>query len=98
MSIAVDQHCIVYYTLILEFHSSFIFAIVRRFSREKIAPKVAEMDRTSIMNKEIIQGLFDQGVLTENMCKYGSLNIAIVYDTQFIALFIVHSSIYAYVD
>jgi len=37
--------------------------MVARFAQEEIAPHVAEMDRTSVMNQGIIQGLFDNGLM-----------------------------------
>ncbi|EDV22696.1 uncharacterized protein TRIADDRAFT_58518 [Trichoplax adhaerens] len=45
---------------------------VQRFSREKIAPRVAEMDRNSHLDKDIIKGLFDQGFMgVEVSSEYG---------------------------
>lgn len=36
--------------------------LVSRFANEKIKPLVFEMDQNSEMNKDIIKGMFDQGV------------------------------------
>lgn len=33
-----------------------------RFAREVIQPKVQEMDEAEVMNKEIIQSMFENGV------------------------------------
>ncbi|KAI8074160.1 acyl-CoA dehydrogenase/oxidase [Gongronella butleri] len=36
---------------------------VARFSQEVVKPKVAEMDANEVMDKAVIQGLFDQGLM-----------------------------------
>jgi hypothetical protein len=35
---------------------------VRKYAEEVIAPKVYEMDESEVMDKDVIQGLFDNGV------------------------------------
>ena len=37
--------------------------VVARFANERVKPLVQEMDRDSQMNKDIIRGMFDQGVM-----------------------------------
>lgn len=37
--------------------------MVARFAQDAIGPKVAEMDRTSIMDEGVIQGLFENGLM-----------------------------------
>lgn len=37
-------------------------AVVKKFSDEVVAPKVAEMDENEKMDPAIIKGLFEQGV------------------------------------
>ncbi|KAG0747325.1 hypothetical protein G6F57_002805 [Rhizopus arrhizus] len=45
---------------------------VARFARETIQPKVQEMDEAEVMSKEIIQSLFDQGLMgLETEGEYG---------------------------
>lgn len=36
--------------------------LVRRFAKEKIEPKVHEMDEKEMLDKTVLQGLFSQGV------------------------------------
>jgi len=35
---------------------------VSHFSKNEIAPKVREMDETQKLDKQVLKGLFDQGV------------------------------------
>jgi hypothetical protein len=35
---------------------------VRRFSADVVAPRVRDMDENEAMDKEVIKGLFEQGV------------------------------------
>lgn len=46
------------------FHVLFYSAhVVARFANERVKPLVQEMDRDSQMSKDIIRGMFDQGVM-----------------------------------
>ncbi|KAJ1536993.1 hypothetical protein HK096_005524, partial [Nowakowskiella sp. JEL0078] len=46
--------------------------LVRKFAQEKIKPKVRQMDESESMDKEIIQGLFDNGLMSiETPIEYG---------------------------
>ena len=36
---------------------------VQKFSKEQLAPKVQEMDEKELLDKSILQGLFDQGLM-----------------------------------
>lgn len=38
--------------------------MVRRFAEDVVAPKVSEMDRTSVMDPEVIAGLFENGLMS----------------------------------
>jgi short/branched chain acyl-CoA dehydrogenase len=40
---------------------------VRRFATDVIGPKVRQMDESEVMDPEIIQGLFDNGVSRLNL-------------------------------
>ena len=37
--------------------------LVQKFAREQLAPKVAEMDEKELLDKSILKGLFDQGLM-----------------------------------
>ena len=37
--------------------------VVARFANERVKPLVQEMDQDSQMSKDIIRGMFDQGVM-----------------------------------
>ena len=36
--------------------------LVQRFAQDVVAPKVREMDENEMMDKEVLKGLFEQGV------------------------------------
>lgn len=40
------------------------YPIVARFAREQVLPKVAQMDETEQLDKDVLKGLFEQGVST----------------------------------
>ena len=39
-----------------------VYPLVKRYADEVVAPKVREMDENEMMDKDIIKGLFEQGV------------------------------------
>lgn len=45
-------------------HTVLTLHAVQRFAHDVVAPKVREMDENEMMDKDVIKGLFDQGVRT----------------------------------
>lgn len=41
--------------------------IVARFAQEQVLPKVAQMDETEQLDKDVLKGLFEQGVSATSM-------------------------------
>jgi short/branched chain acyl-CoA dehydrogenase len=39
-----------------------MLSVVRRFANDVVGPKVRQMDESEVMDPEVIQGLFDNGV------------------------------------
>lgn len=40
----------------------FFYQLVARFAQEQVLPKVAKMDETEQLDKDVLKGLFEQGV------------------------------------
>ena len=55
--------------------------LVARFARNKVQPLVREMDEKSEMDKEIIKGMFEQGV-----CMYGCVCVHVTCSQQCVCI------------